>query len=150
MESVFLYAIPAAPRPHLTHALSSHIYHAVCQGTREDYGIPVSQAVLAAQARLYLGRSYADAIGLPPVTWAHTLLALTRLAMLRLVFGPYFLLAAVDETRPSSRLARVCALMHTKIIRVIYDAVFRRSFAALVDRVRASQPACRFGRDRAT
>eukprot|EP00966_Prymnesium_polylepis_P254362 5878183-Prymnesium_polylepis.1 len=38
--SVFAYAIPAAPRPQLTHALTSHIYKAVGQGFYEDHGMP--------------------------------------------------------------------------------------------------------------
>ena len=168
MESVFLYAIPAAPRAHLTHALSSHIYKAVCQGTKEDYGVPVSEAVLAAQARLYLGTSYSDAIGLPSVTWLQTLIAITRLAFFRVLFAPYFLLgadAAADasgaaaaaasgkaaaSTAASSRIARAAAVMgavlHARVIRLIYHFLMRRSFASLVHRVRVSQPACRFGK----
>ena len=121
--------------------------------------MPVSEAVLAAQARLYLGTSYSDAIGLPSVTWVQTLIALVRLAIFRCLFAPYFLLGAAAEApgdaagkaagesiSASSRIVRVGAVFHARVIRLIYHFLMRRSFAALVRRVRASQPACRFGK----
>ena len=144
MESVFLYAIPASPRAHLTHALTSHIYKAVCQGTKEDFGVPISESLLAAQARLYLGRDYSDAIGLPAVSTLHTIVALLRLAMFRAFFGLYFLFGGSPAS--PSRLARLGAVVHSRCIRVVYRAVMRRSFAALVSGVRAQQPGCRFGK----
>ena len=148
MQSVFLYAIPAHPRPQLTHALTSHIYTAVVQGTSEDYGVPVSEALLAAQARLYLGRAYSDAIGLPRVSTLHTLAALLRLLAFRALFWPYFLLGALGEASgaSSSRLARTAAMLHSRVIRLAYHGLMARSFASLVHRVRVKQPSCRFGK----
>ena len=143
MESVFLYAIPAAPRPHLTHTLTSHIYKAVGQGFYEDHGLPVNEALLSAQARLYLGHTYSDAIGLPTVAWYHTLLALVRMMVFRIFYAPYFLL---HDRQSTSRLRRLGAEIHNRVVRVAYRCVMRRSFAALVSSVRARQPSCRFGK----
>jgi len=144
MESVFAYAIPAAPRPQLTHALTSHIYKAVGQGFYEDHGMPVNESLLAAQARLYLGQPYGDAIGLPAVAWYHTALALVRLSVFRLFYLPYFLFHGRGEA--TSLLGRAGAALHGHVVRVAYRVVMRRSFAALVHSVRARQPACRFGK----
>ena len=144
MESVFLFAIPEAPRPHLTHVLTSHIYKAVGQGFYEDHGVKVPEAVLAAQARLFLGHAYADAIGLPRAAWYHTAIALIRLAVFRAFFWPYMLPRDYDEA--TWALGRLAALVHANIVRVAYRCLMRRSFTALVRDVRARQPACRFGK----
>lgn len=143
MESVFLFAIPESPRPALTHALTSHIYQAVSEGMRAEHGLPVSEALLASQARLYLGDEYAHSIGLPPVAWYHTLLSVCRLLVFRTCYAPYFLLHGWDEAR-SSRTGFVGATLHAYVVRPVYRLVMRRSFAALVKDVRARQPGCRF------
>ena len=142
MESVFLFAIPAAPRPHLTEALTAHIYQAVGLGFREDHGLPVSVPLLSAQARLYLGHEYADAIGLPRATWLHTLLAVCRLLVFRAFYAPYFLLPARGAR---SGLGAIGAAFHSLAVRAVYHCVMRTTFAALVKGVRARQPTCRFG-----
>ncbi len=108
--------------------------------------MPVSEALLAAQARLYLGDPYSDAIGLPAVSRLHTLVALLRLALFRVFFGVYFVLGTSDAAPSPSCFARLGAAVHSRVIRVVYRAIMRRSFAALVSSVRASQPACRFGK----
>ena len=143
MESVFLFAIPESPRPALTHALTSHIYQAVSEGMRAEHGLPVSEALLASQARLYLSDEYAHSIGLPPVAWYHTLLSVCRLLVFRTCYAPYFLLHGWDEAR-SSRTGFVGATLHAYVVRPVYRLVMRRSFAALVKDVRARQPGCRF------
>lgn len=137
MESVFVFAIPAAPRPELTQTLTAHIYGAVAQGFKEDAGIPVSERLLSAQARLYLGHEYSDAIGLPRVSWYHTFLAFSRMLVFRCFFCLYFCFQ-----KPRG----VGATIHSYGIRPLYRAFMRRSFTALVNDVRARQPLCRFGK----
>jgi len=89
MESVFAFAIPAAPSPESTGMLSKHMCETISRGLREQYGVKVPAEHFAARARLYLGDAYCDAIGLPSVTWRHRLVAWWFSCYTKLLYLPY-------------------------------------------------------------